>query len=140
MDALANRFYAAVRTFWRGLESEVCKEMASALTGPQMYMLHYIHRERQCKLTQVAEMLEVKPSAVTVMVDRLEKAGYVVRANDPADRRAILVEVTPLGEEVLARAVRKRDEIVEEHLARLTPDERRLVTELVEKLTGGFGA
>jgi DNA-binding MarR family transcriptional regulator len=32
---------------------------------------------------------------VTVMLDRLEKAGYVKRAPNPADRRSVLVSVNP---------------------------------------------
>lgn len=134
MDVLANRLYAAVKSFWRSLETEICKEMQDYLTGPQLFMLHYIHAEQKCNLTQVAERLEVKPSAVTVMVDRLEKAGYVARSNDPADRRVILVEVTPQGERILAQAIRKRDECLREHLSRLEPDEVRIVTELCEKM------
>lgn len=33
--------------------------------------------------------------AITGLVDRLERAGYVCRVRDPADRRKISVEVTP---------------------------------------------
>ena len=33
--------------------------------------------------------------AVTGVVDRLERAGYARRVRDPADRRKVMVEVTP---------------------------------------------
>jgi len=33
--------------------------------------------------------------AVTGVIDRLERAGYAARVPDPADRRRVLVEVTP---------------------------------------------
>ena len=33
--------------------------------------------------------------AVTGVIDRLERAGYASRAPDPADRRKVIVEVTP---------------------------------------------
>lgn len=136
MDALADRLYTAVKSFWRSLEADICKEMQDFLTGPQLFMLNYIQKERKCNLTKVAERLDVKPSAVTVMVDRLEKAGFVVRSQDPADRRVILVEVTALGEEVLAKAVLKRDQCISEHLSRLEPDEVMKVIELCEKMVG----
>ncbi|MCJ8011240.1 MarR family transcriptional regulator [Paenibacillus sp. KQZ6P-2] len=136
METLANRLYAAVKSFWWSLETDVCKEMQEFLTGPQLFMLGYIHSERKCNLSKVADRLEVKPSAVTVMVDRLEKSGFVVRSQDPADRRVILVEATPLGEEVLAKAIQKRDQRIREHLSRLEPDEVLIVTELCEKMIG----
>lgn len=33
--------------------------------------------------------------AVTAVIDRLERVGYVRRVADPADRRRVLVEITP---------------------------------------------
>jgi len=33
--------------------------------------------------------------AITKVVDRLENAGYVSRARDPADRRRVIVDLTP---------------------------------------------
>src|ERR1700722_13349850 len=35
------------------------------------------------------------PGAVTGLMDRLEKAGYVRREHDPRDRRKVLVELVP---------------------------------------------
>jgi DNA-binding MarR family transcriptional regulator len=40
--------------------------------------------------------------AVTAVVDRLERAGYVRRVPDPTDRRKVLVEVTEKAEEAAA--------------------------------------
>lgn len=39
----------------------------------------------------------MRASAVTALVDRLERAGYVTRAPDPADRRRVLVGAGPAG-------------------------------------------
>jgi DNA-binding MarR family transcriptional regulator len=43
---------------------------------------------------------------VTRLVDRMEAAGLVERAEDPADRRGRLVRLTPLGEQTVIRASR----------------------------------
>src|SRR5439155_4424793 len=39
----------------------------------------------------LAEMTGLSTGAVTGMVDRLERAGYVTRAQDPQDRRRVIV-------------------------------------------------
>jgi hypothetical protein len=39
----------------------------------------------------LAEMTGLSTGAVTGMVDRLERAGYVTRAQDPHDRRRVIV-------------------------------------------------
>lgn len=42
----------------------------------------------------------------TRLVDRMEAAGLVERADDPRDRRGRLVRLTPLGEETAVRVAR----------------------------------
>ena len=39
----------------------------------------------------IAEMTGLSTGAVTGLVDRLERAGYVTRAHDPHDRRRVIV-------------------------------------------------
>lgn len=43
---------------------------------------------------RLADLTGLTTGAVTGIVDRLEKAGYVKRANDPKDRRRTIVEPT----------------------------------------------
>ncbi|MCX5050159.1 MULTISPECIES: MarR family winged helix-turn-helix transcriptional regulator [unclassified Streptomyces] len=44
---------------------------------------------------RVAEMTGLTTGSATRLVDRLEKAGYVVRERDAADRRRVLVATVP---------------------------------------------
>jgi DNA-binding MarR family transcriptional regulator len=48
-------------------------------------------------------MTGLTTGAITGMIDRLEKAGYVRRANDPKDRRKTIVE--PVRNKKLERKV-----------------------------------
>ncbi|MFB4313236.1 MarR family winged helix-turn-helix transcriptional regulator [Actinomadura sp. 21ATH] len=41
--------------------------------------------------------------AITAVIDRLEKAGYVRRSRDPDDRRRVIVELVPESAERYAR-------------------------------------
>lgn len=47
--------------------------------------------------SELIQSLGLDPSTVTKMLQRLEQCGYVRRRPDPADRRAVLVEVTDKG-------------------------------------------
>jgi DNA-binding MarR family transcriptional regulator len=42
-------------------------------------------------------------AATTTLIDRLERKGFVRRVRDPADRRRVLVEMTPEGAERVGR-------------------------------------
>jgi DNA-binding MarR family transcriptional regulator len=54
--------------------------------------LDLIHRFGAMPAGRLGEMTGLTTGAITGMIDRLEKAGYVKRANDPKDRRKTIVE------------------------------------------------
>jgi DNA-binding MarR family transcriptional regulator len=45
--------------------------------------------------SQLAAKLGLTTGSVTVMLDRLERLGYVTRSADPSDRRKVVVRITP---------------------------------------------
>lgn len=134
MHEEARRFQVALHQINRSMGTDFLERKSVKITGPQIFMLYFIHERGPCKLTQLADELEVKPSAVTVMIDRLVKMGCVERMQDPADRRAVLVKATTHGQEVLDQALRDQLDIAGDYLSRLEPDEARLLTDLLEKM------
>jgi DNA-binding MarR family transcriptional regulator len=54
--------------------------------------LDLIHRFGAMSAGRLAKLTSLTTGAVTGMIDRLEKAGYVRRTNDPKDRRKTIVE------------------------------------------------
>ncbi|MBS4223709.1 MarR family winged helix-turn-helix transcriptional regulator [Lederbergia citrea] len=134
MDDHVNRFQIAMQLLKRNIESGVQNTFESPVTKPQTFMLYALNKFGQCKVSQLAEMMEVKPSAITVMIDRLEGGGYVKRTHGTVDRRSVLVEMTPLGKDVLKKAIRQRNEILKTYLSRLEQEEVRVITELLEKM------
>ena len=55
--------------------------------------------------TQLFKGLMLSSAGMTSRLDRLEARDLVVRRADPADRRGILVELTPKGKELVEAAV-----------------------------------
>jgi DNA-binding MarR family transcriptional regulator len=62
-----------------------------------------IHRFGAMPAGRLGEMTGLTTGAITGMIDRLEKAGYVRRANDPKDRRKTIVE--PIRNKKLERKI-----------------------------------
>lgn len=56
--------------------------------------LDHIYRFGAMPAGRLAELTSLTTGAVTGMIDRLEKAGYVRRTNDPKDRRRTIIEPT----------------------------------------------
>lgn len=55
-------------------------------------------------LGKMGERLQVHPTSITSIVQRLESAGLVTRRPHPDDGRAVLAEITPRGREVVEAA------------------------------------
>lgn len=53
-----------------------------------------VQAERPLTAGQIAELSGLSTGAVTGVIDRLERAGFVRRVRDPHDRRKVLVEVS----------------------------------------------
>jgi DNA-binding MarR family transcriptional regulator len=51
--------------------------------------------------SELSERLIVTRATVTGLLDSLEQRGFVRRSANPADRRSLLVEITPAGLDVL---------------------------------------
>lgn len=64
--------------------------------------------------SELGDRLIVTRATVTGLLDSLERRGFVRRSANPADRRSLLVEITPAGLEVLqqVRIIVHRNETV----------------------------
>lgn len=55
-------------------------------------------------LGKMGERLQVHPTSITSIIDRLERAGLVERRRHPDDGRAVLAEITPAGSALVEQA------------------------------------
>lgn len=55
--------------------------------------LEVLAREGRMTAGRLAHAMGLTTGAITGLVDRLERAGYVTRNADPADRRKVLIEL-----------------------------------------------
>ncbi len=61
-------------------------------------------------LSRLASHMMVHPTTVTIVTDKLEKQGLLVRSPHPTDRRATYAQITPAGKALLKEATRALDE------------------------------
>jgi DNA-binding MarR family transcriptional regulator len=83
---------------------------------------------------QLAELAGVAPPTATRMVDVLLARRLVVRVEDPLDRRAVLISLTPKGRAALAAKLREYDAMRRRIASAFDPDEQRMGTDVLRHL------
>ena len=74
-----------------------------SLSRAQLRILVFLHQDGPASVGQLANNLGVTLPSVTATVDRLVQAGYVIRADDPTDRRRVINQLTPEGTALIRR-------------------------------------
>jgi DNA-binding MarR family transcriptional regulator len=89
-------------------------------------------------LGKMGERLQVHPTSVTSIVDRLESAGLVVRRPHPEDGRAVLAEITRKGRTLVEKATA---ELVgaDFGLGALDDNDLRQLSDLLRPVRGAAG-
>jgi DNA-binding MarR family transcriptional regulator len=99
------------------------------------------------RVTALAERLNVDTPTVTRKLQQLERLGLVARSDDPGDKRAHRIRLTPRGRSLLARLVTARRAWLDELLDGWSEADRatfaglleRFSTRLAEEMDGPHG-
>ena len=67
------------------------------LEASELAALEHLQAAGPMTQKRLGERLAMSPGAVTAMIDRLERRGYVERIPNPEDRRSALVRITKVG-------------------------------------------
>ncbi|MDP4172151.1 MAG: MarR family transcriptional regulator [Bacillota bacterium] len=134
IDSLTERFDKSLFVLKQNLGPQLFSRAQLGLTPGQVFMLHFIRKESNCSVTKLAEKMEVAPSAITVMLDRLENHGFVSRTRDKVDRRVVLIQLTDVGEEKLNNVLDTRKQIMQHCFTQMEPNELDSFIVSLEKL------
>jgi DNA-binding MarR family transcriptional regulator len=84
------------------------------VTPIQAMVLFLLQKKDGASLTELSHALMLENPTVTGLTDRLEKLGYVKRADHPEDRRVYLIHLTEKGKKVATKALPIVKELNEE--------------------------
>jgi DNA-binding MarR family transcriptional regulator len=89
----------------------VLKEFGLTLTGYLVLATVQLSEDGSRLLSRIATHVMVHPTTVTLVVDKFEEQGLLVRTPHPTDRRATYANITPAGTAVMKKATRALDKI-----------------------------
>ena len=131
-DALED---ALVRTAFRMMAvlTRIGAEHDLSLT--QLRLLGIL-RDRRPRMTALAAFLGLDKSTMSGLVERAERRGLVARDKSPEDRRVVDVFITPAGHELAERLQEEIRSALAPFTNRLEPNDRRLLTHLLDSISG----
>jgi MarR family 2-MHQ and catechol resistance regulon transcriptional repressor len=95
------------------------------LTVSQFGTLEVLHHLGPLNQRSIGDKLLKSGGNITMVIDNLEKQGYVVRKKDPSDRRAVLIHLTAAGKKFISQYFPK-------HLDRIK--EKQTLADICKKL------
>jgi DNA-binding MarR family transcriptional regulator len=93
-----------------------------------------ILRDREPGMLALARLLGLEKSSATGLVDRAEKRGLVQRIPAPDDRRAIRVQLTAEGRQLVHTAAEQIADRIDSLTRNLSSDQRRQLSTLVTRV------
>ncbi|MDQ2912872.1 MAG: MarR family transcriptional regulator [Chloroflexota bacterium] len=95
------------------------------LTFTQLRALFVLATAQQpVRVSDLARALKMSLASASALSDRLVRVGYVGRRSDPADRRAVLLELAAKGSRLLSRLERRSNAHLRHALRRMSRHER----------------
>lgn len=132
----------AVLSASRALISVATKSLGAAaeeITITQYRALVVLASRGPQRLGDLAGALEIAPSTVGRMSDRLVSKRLIRRHRAQADRRVVQVSLTPLGQQVVDETTSRRRTLISEILGVLPPARHQAVAEALQAFADAAG-
>jgi DNA-binding MarR family transcriptional regulator len=113
----------------------LCQDLAYrkyGLSSEQIGVLAAIKSRGPLKPSEFASILERSPNSMSMLIDRMVKAGLVRRTRDRKDRRVVFVTMTDKGRKGVDTAVPTGWEMIHEVLSPLSNDDQRALADMLE--------
>ena len=99
---------------WNAVDARLRSDHDMQLTwfGPMQVMSKYT----ACRVFDIKEELSITVGGTSKLVDRIEAAGLCRRRANPDDRRSQIIELTPAGRRLLAKATKSFEDELQTRL------------------------
>ncbi len=104
------------------------------LTSGQFGILEALFHLGSLSQRELAKKVLSSKGNITMIIDNLEKQGFVKRTADPNDRRVFIIQLTPNGKTFIGKIVPSHIEKITQMMSVLTIDELKELKRLCKKV------
>jgi DNA-binding MarR family transcriptional regulator len=124
VQQVIDRFWETIPPTWHCVREQLRGTAVEqfGITVEQFHILRHV-RKGAGSVSELAEVKQISPSAISQAVELLVEKGLLARAQDQNDRRRVLLTLTEHGSELLGSIFQQNRAWMIEKLAALSADE-----------------
>ncbi len=96
--------------------------------------LMFIYTQKNPLATTLATFLNVSTPAATIMLDKFEKAGLIIRTHDSQDRRKLNLSLSKTGKALFLKIKKEMEAEMEAIFSGISQTEMAMYTKIQEKI------
>lgn len=108
------------------------------VTVPQLAILELLFRSGELNMSDMARSMNVTTAAMTGIIDRLVRDGYVVRTAVPNDRRIIKIRLTIKGSKIAKNTIEQKRHLITRIFGTLSHAEREEYLKISTRIREGL--
>jgi DNA-binding MarR family transcriptional regulator len=108
------------------------------ITKQQLFLLFTLYCENGKTMKYYGDKMMVSKSSITILVDKLIEEKFVIREENPEDRRESLLVITDSGKEFIEKQKEVYKEAIIKKLEVLSEEEIRKLNEAISVVTDIF--
>ena len=128
------RFMNIMLSGRKGMSTLVSEQLLKDYSIEQFTLIQQVYKHGTIRVSELAELLYVHKSAVTVRADKLVKKGLLIRERDIEDRRNVYLRLSEAGVEYYETMENKINEFVETIVKDSPKDEMERFLQVFEKI------
>jgi DNA-binding MarR family transcriptional regulator len=104
------------------------------VTRIQWIAMYYISKYTEMKQVQLATMMNLKPSTVTRLLDRMENNGLSERYINPESKREIIIKLTEKGNKTIEKLLPFGDKFNDDLVKDISQEELATFQNVMDKM------
>ena len=134
-EIIALRTYVKLMRATESITARIHRNLtAVGLTLSQFAVLEALYHLGPLYQTEIGKKLLRSSGNITMVIDNLEKRGYVKRERKKEDRRYMMVRLTDVGFELISKLFPSHATVIAREMSALSESEQDTLAQLCKKL------
>lgn len=104
------------------------------LTLSQFSVLEMLYSKGNLCIREVRDLIFSSPGTIPVIINNLEKAGYIFRKTKNNDKRVCILELSEKGRKIISEIMPTNMEMIHSKFSVLTEEEKNILISLLKKI------